>query len=301
MSAAFMGTVLVFSIIALFFVLYPVLRDATGRSRSPSRQQANVSIHEDRIRELEQDLENGTLTREQFDAAVAELDRDLLQTGAVDPEGATAAPAEAAPRGRPGVVITAAAVSAVAVPLVALTIYSAIGDQRAFTASRTPQAPEREQQSAPGMPQQHDQSEIQALAEQLRQRLEQNPGDPRGWVLYGRTMLQLENLQKAQNAFERAFELGADDDPNLLAQYADILAANTGNLQGKPEDYLERALELDPDNVRALWLAGTAAYNASNYGEARRHWEKLLDAVPADSEEAKTIRANLEQLPDGEG
>ncbi len=295
-----MGAALALCVIALLFVLYPILRDAAGRSRSPSRQQANASIHEDRIRELEQDLENGTLSREQFDAAMAELDRDLVQSGGIDPDGA-AASAEAAPRGRPGVVVTAAAVSALLVPLMALALYSAIGDQRAFTQGGTPQAPEQGQQTA-GMSQQHDRSEIEALAEQLRQRLEQNPDDANGWVLYGRTMIQLDNLQKAQNAFERAFELGADEDPNLLAAYADILAANTGNLQGKPEEYLERALEIDPENVRALWLAGTAAYNESDYAEAREYWERLLKVVPEGSDEAETIRANLEQLPAaGEG
>ncbi|MFP4648176.1 MAG: c-type cytochrome biogenesis protein CcmI [Halorhodospira sp.] len=298
MSPAFTGAALALSVVALIFLLYPLLRDVADRGRSQSRRQINATIHRDRIRELEQDLENGTLSREQFDAAVADLDRDLVQSGAIDPDEA---PTASMPRARRGVVIAITSVSAAAIPILALAIYGGLGDQRAFSEQQTPQAPEEQEASAPGQPQQHDTEEIEQMAEQLRQRLEANPDDPNGWVLYGRTMVYMENLEEAQNAFEQALERGADDNPDLLAEYADILAANTGNLRGEPEEYLERALELDPENVRARWLAGTAAYNDGDYGRAREHWQKILEVVPQDSQEAQVIQSNLEQLPSGEG
>lgn len=298
MSGAFVGAIVVLCIIALIFVLFPLLRDA-ARTRTQSRRQVNAAIHRDRIRELDQDLENGTLSRTQYDAAIADLDRDLVQSGAVDSEEDQAG---YLPRARRGVVIAAATLSAVAVPLLALSMYHSLGDERAFTQAGTPSTPDRQQQGeAPGQPQQHDPEEIEAMAQQLRERLEQSPDDPTGWVLYGRTMLFLENLDEAENAFRRSLELGADDDPNLLAEYADVLAATTGNLQGEPMEYLQRALEIDPENVRALWLAGTAAYNATDYDEARSYWEQLLDVVPPDSQEAQAIQSNLQQLPDSEG
>ncbi|MCG5538788.1 c-type cytochrome biogenesis protein CcmI [Halorhodospira sp. 9622] len=298
MSGAFVGAVVVLCTLALIFVLFPLLRDA-ARTRTQSRRQVNAAIHRDRIRELDQDLENGTLSRTQYDAAIADLDRDLVQSGAVDSEEEQAG---YLPRARRGVVIAAATVSAVAVPVMALSMYHSLGDERAFTQAGTPTTPDRQQQSgAPGQPQQHDPDEIEAMAQQLRDRLEQSPDDPTGWVLYGRTMIYLENLDEAENAFRRALDLGADDDPNLLAEYADILAATTGNLQGEPMEYLQRALEIDPENVRALWLAGTAAYNNADYEGARSYWEELLDVVPPNSQEAQAIQSNLRQLPDGEG
>ncbi|MBK5936032.1 c-type cytochrome biogenesis protein CcmI [Halorhodospira halophila] len=298
MSGAFVGAVVVLCTLALIFVLFPLLRDA-ARTRTQSRRQVNAAIHRDRIRELDQDLENGTLSRTQYDAAIADLDRDLVQSGAVDSEEDQAG---YLPRARRGVVIAAATVSAVAVPVLALSMYHSLGDERAFTQAGTPTTPDRQQQSgAPGQPQQHDPDEIEAMAQQLRDRLEQSPDDPTGWVLYGRTMIYLENLDEAENAFRRALDLGADDDPNLLAEYADILAATTGNLQGEPMEYLQRALEIDPENVRALWLAGTAAYNNADYEGARSYWEELLDVVPPNSQEAQAIQSNLRQLPDGEG
>ncbi|MBK5943693.1 c-type cytochrome biogenesis protein CcmI [Halorhodospira halophila] len=298
MSGAFVGAVVVLCTLALIFVLFPLLRDA-ARTRTQSRRQVNAAIHRDRIRELDQDLENGTLSRAQYDAAVADLDRDLVQSGAIDSEEEQAG---YLPRARRGVVIAAATVSAVAVPVLALSMYHSLGDERAFTQAGTPTTPDRQQQSgAPGQPQQHDPDEIEAMAQQLRDRLEQSPDDPTGWVLYGRTMIYLENLDEAENAFRRALDLGADDDPNLLAEYADILAATTGNLQGEPMEYLQRALEIDPENVRALWLAGTAAYNNADYEGARSYWEELLDVVPPNSQEAQAIQSNLRQLPDGEG
>ena len=301
MSGVFLGASLVLSVIALVFVLFPLLRDAAARQRIQSRREVNARIHQDRIEELQQDLENGTLSRAQFDAAMEDLDRDLVQSGAVDPEDEQAG---YLPRARRGVVVASAAVSAVAVPVLALLVYSGVGDaDRAFSGMQQPQTPERGQQQQAGQqqqqaPQEHDTEEIKALAEQLRQRLDANPDDEMGWVLYARTMVFLEELEEARDAFAEAIELGADDDADLLAEYADVLAATTGNLQGEPEELLERALEIDPQNVRALWLAGTAAYNRQEFDTAGEYWEQLLDVVPPQSEAAQAIQTNLQQLPD---
>lgn len=67
------------------------------------------------------------------------------------------------------------------------------------------------------------------------------------------------------------------------------------NLDGEPEKVLARALELEPQNLKALALAGTAAFNRHDYGTAQKHWQKMLRLVPADSEEARSIQASVHQ------
>jgi len=43
----------------------------------------------------------------------------------------------------------------------------------------------------------------------------------------------------------------------------------------------------------ALWLSGTAAFNAQNYKAAVQSWEKLAKQLPADTDEARAIAASI--------
>lgn len=299
MNGTFLGIALLLSLFALAFVLFPLLRSGTGAPQQ-ARREINATVHRDRIRELEQDLENGTLSREQFDAAVNDLDRDLVQSGGIDPDEADSSSA-----GRPQrlTVVGAAGLSAVAIPLLALAIYGQVGGgEKAFQATADasggggdPAAASAPQQG--GGEQGRSREDVKQLAEQLRQRLDENPDDQEGWVLYARTMVFLERLEEARDAFSRAMELGADENADLLAEYADVLAATSGELEGRPEELIQQALEKDPENARALWLAGTAAYNRSDYEKAEGYWQRLLDVVPEDSEAADQIRESLEEIP----
>jgi cytochrome c-type biogenesis protein CcmH len=79
-----------------------------------------------------------------------------------------------------------------------------------------------------------------------------------------------------------------------LADYADVLAANAnGNFAGKPLKLINQALSLDPNNLMALWLSGTASYTTGNYKAAVQTWEKLAQQLPPGSEEARSIAESI--------
>jgi cytochrome c-type biogenesis protein CcmH len=46
---------------------------------------------------------------------------------------------------------------------------------------------------------------------------------------------------------------------------------------------VERALKIDPKHVKALALAGTAAFNRGDFAAAVRLWERLAEAAPPDA------------------
>jgi len=50
---------------------------------------------------------------------------------------------------------------------------------------------------------------------------------------------------------------------------------------------------VDPTNQKALALAGSAAFEMKNYSGAVAYWQKLLQSVPKDSQEAKGISAGI--------
>jgi len=66
-------------------------------------------------------------------------------------------------------------------------------------------------------------------------------------------------------------------------------------LQGEPEKIILRALAIDPDNVKALLLAGTAAFNRNDPRAAIRHWERALGVLPKESDMIQGVQASIAQ------
>jgi len=86
------------------------------------------------------------------------------------------------------------------------------------------------------------------------------------------------------------------NDADLWADYAFAMAmANGQHLQGQPQELIKKSLQLDPDNAKALELAGSAAFEAKNYKQAVDYWQRLLAKTPAGSELAQTISQRIDQ------
>ena len=66
-------------------------------------------------------------------------------------------------------------------------------------------------------------------------------------------------------------------------------------LDGEPMALLQRALKLDPANLKALALMGTAAFDRKDYKGAIAYWEKVVQAAPADSEFTQSLQASLDE------
>ena len=105
----------------------------------------------------------------------------------------------------------------------------------------------------------------------------------------------LGRFPEAVDAYAKATQR-APRDPQLLADFADALAMARGErLAGEPEKLVLRALELDPNHLKALALAGTAAFERKDYAGAARFWQRMLPLMPAGSEDARAIQANVDE------
>jgi cytochrome c-type biogenesis protein CcmH len=136
--------------------------------------------------------------------------------------------------------------------------------------------------------------QIEGMAEKLASRLKEQPNDPDGWAMLGRSYAVLGKHPQALPAFKQALELRPDD-PVLIADYADALAVVNGrNLEGEPTRLIARALEIDPNNLKALSLAGTAAFVRKDYPLALRYWDKMVQVSP-DSEFVKQIQGGIDE------
>lgn len=237
----------------------------------PSRKAANISIYRDQMRELESDLAAGIIAREDYDRARAELEARLLQDVARPDD------TPAAPSGRRGAWALGAAV-----PIVAVLVYVLVGSPQAI--DRAPEAQEAPHASA---------AQVAAMVERLAARLRENPDDANGWRLLGRSYSVMGRFQEAADAYAKA-AVRSPRDAGLLADFADVLAMSRGrSLQGEPEQLALRALEIEPSNLKALALAGTAAYERKDYSGAARLWERMLPHVQPDSDDARSIQRNV--------
>ncbi len=125
-----------------------------------------------------------------------------------------------------------------------------------------------------------EQDQMAALTERLAERLKGKPDDLEGWVMLGRSYAALGRPAEALTAYGQAMKLKPDD-AGILADYADALAVSNGrSLEGEPAKYIDRALKIDPDNLKALALAGTVAFNQGDFAKAVQHWERLVKVGP---------------------
>ena len=93
-------------------------------------------------------------------------------------------------------------------------------------------------------------------------------------------------------------KLAAADQLNAdgWADYADTAASLQGNrLAGEPEHYIARALALDPQHPKALWLEASADEEGGRLTQAVATWRELQGVLAPDSPDAKIVAANLQQ------
>ncbi len=135
--------------------------------------------------------------------------------------------------------------------------------------------------------------QIAAMTEKLSARLKEQPQDAEGWAMLARSYSVLGRHPEALVAYEKALALRKDD-AMLVADYADSLAVkNGGQLDGEPMKQVERALKLEPRNLKALFLAGTHAFNRKDYKLAVKHWQTAVQAGPAEDPFVKQIEPGL--------
>jgi len=228
-------------LVGMLFVALPLLRRAPERDEDTA-DRLNLSIRKDQLAELERDLESGVLSREQFEQGRLEIERGLLAEARATPP----APPKVTRGSR-----WAALVAGLLVPLVAVSLYAKLGTRDAM-------APMPE--GGPELAHEITAGQLGAMIQRLADRLKANPQDPDGWAMLGRSYAVLHRYQDAAMAYSRAYDL-LGDNPDVLADYGEALSmANQGEFTPESKRLIERAVQIDPTHRKALWLAGTIAF-----------------------------------------
>jgi cytochrome c-type biogenesis protein CcmH len=265
--------------VALAFLITPLLRSRAAGGGAASRAEANLAVFRDQLAELDADLAAGSIGRDQWEAARADLERGLLQD-VETPAGSAAAPAKRSK--------VAAIAVGIALPLASVLLYLALGNPQGVD-------PIKAAGDAGGAPHQVTREQIESMATRLAQRLESEPGDAAGWAMLARTYGALGRFGEASSAYAKASALFPED-AQLLADYADALAMAQGRrLQGKPEALIQRALRADGNNLKVLALAGSVEFEKNNFAKAVEYWNRMLPLLPPDSDMGNSVRASIQE------
>jgi cytochrome c-type biogenesis protein CcmH len=265
----------VMMMVALLFVLPPLLRKR--ELTAVSRDDLNTEVIKTQIAELDADLAAGKLDEDQYGAARTDLEQELLY------DLATTGPARREPRsGRWATLLIIPAL-----PLCAVLLYQQLGSEELI--DRLQQA-----QTMPSQPAQQAAS-VEDMIAKLAARLQQQPDDLKGWTMLARSYNILKRYSEAEVAYENVLRLGGEN-AGLLTDYADAMVmANGGRFTDEAGALLTRALELEPDNLKGLWLAGHWKNQLGMYAEAIDYWQKAALLLPDDGEDKPVITRQIQQ------
>lgn len=239
-----------------------------------------VALYRQQMTEIDSDISSGLLAAEHQQQARGELGRRMLDE--VAEQGST--PAMAWRQSW-----KTALVVFMLVPVVAVLMYARLGNRHWLESS--PHAASEPQAGAHAL----SADQISIMVERLAQKLDADPDNAEGWAMLARSYEVLGRYADAIGAFKQAAAL-VPEDAALLADYADALAmTQQGRLDGKPMALVRRALKADPQNLKALALAGTDAFDRRDYRGAAAFWARAIRAAPADAQFAMALHANFEE------
>ncbi len=265
-------------LLAMWLVAGHLLRKTASAGAGDGARATNIAVLKAQLQQLDLDLAAGRLDAAQHQQSRAEIERRALEE-----ESVASAPASVgSPRATLVLVL-------LAVPVLALALYSALGTPQALS-------PEARVAAAP-----HGgdvtQQDMEVMIAKLAERMEKQPpgqvSDTEGWVMLGRSYAAMQRYPDAKRAFARALQL-MPNEAQILADQADVLAMIQGrSLEGEPLKLISQALQNDPSNLKALALAGTAAFERKDFTGALNFWGRARAVAPPDSEFVKGLEGGM--------
>jgi cytochrome c-type biogenesis protein CcmH len=266
---------------ALIALLRPLVR--ASRETSDEGESA-IAIFRRQLANIDAETAQGRLTVDEAATARAEITRRMLATADQQTHNPGFGPSPDM-FWRIGVMVGIAAL----LPAAALAVYSAVGSPAATAPSTVAAAAE----AGAGA---HDEAKLAAAAEQLKERLEREPGHVEGWVLLARTFTSLGRVAEARDAYSRAITL-APNEPQLHAEFGELLVlAAGGNVTPEAEAEFTKA----GNDPRARFYGAEAALQRGDREAAKTALKALLADAPTDAPWRQVVEQRLAEIAPGE-
>jgi len=274
MNITFWVLLILMLLIAIGLLVYPLLK--ARQYSTLAYKDSNLKINDEKIAELDLDLQEGLIDQQYYKAAREELDRELLIDIPAESKETASEHYTNAARRHPALAL----IISVFVPMLALLLYLDLGMHNAsdesFIASQQQQATDK-------------QPSIEEMTRKLEAKIEQEGGSVKDWTMLGRSHKYLGENEQAARAFAVALEQDTDN-AQLMLELAEVLALNNNRVFSDDARALVlKAYELEPANPNTLWFAGVAEFQRGNHRPAIAHLIKLLSLTGGDVEVMKSV------------
>ena len=177
-----------------------------------------------------------------------------------------------------------------ALPAAGLWFYKTVGTPAGIDVVGTP--------AVAGQADPHSMSggEMDAMIAGLRERLAADPEALDGWMLLARSLRSTQQHAAATEALENAHRL-APENPVVMIELAEswIFQTPDGRIPDRSMAMLERALEIQPDAQKGLWLLGMGHAQRGDDAFAISYWQTLMDSLQPGSSIAATVQSQIDE------
>lgn len=259
---------------AIFAVLWPLGR----RSAAPGG--SDIAVYRDQLDEIARDRASGLIGEAEAEAAKVEVSRRLI--AAADAAEAEKTISDRSPLWRRRVTAVA---GLLLLPVGATALYLALGSPQ------MPGQPLAERTRAV----RQDRS-IQDLVSQVEAHLERNPDDARGYAVVAPVYMRLGRFADAVNARRRLLALSGESADRQADLGEALAAAANGVITVEAKAAFERALTLDPNDLKSTYYTGIAAEQDGDKAKAAGIWTGMLKDAPPDAAWVPMVREALTRV-----
>ncbi|MEE9445840.1 MAG: c-type cytochrome biogenesis protein CcmI [Cocleimonas sp.] len=268
----------ILTLIALAFVFPTLIRK--NNNVQDGRREQNIFIANEQLKELETRFKQGEIESDDYQTSRDEIEESLFSD--VSDGDVKAKPAKGS--------LLSAGLIALLIPAIAIPVYSLVGNP-AFTKSFDSKQVVKTRsnnnvpKNADGTP------DIDTMIAGLQKKMEADPDNAKGWFMLGRSYMVVKRYPQAAKSYDKALKLKPES-ADIMLSLADSLAmTNNGEITGRPVELVNKALEIEPNNLTALWLGGMAARQQGEYLIAIERWKKVLLQIkdPQETQEVNSL------------
>ncbi|HEY7229445.1 MAG TPA: c-type cytochrome biogenesis protein CcmI [Pseudolabrys sp.] len=259
---------------AIFAVLWPLGQAAQGQAGS------DLAVYRDQLEEIDRDRAAGLIGEAEAEAARVEISRRLI-AAADAAEFAHRLPVGSPLWRRRAVVVGAM----ILLPTVTAALYLTLG---------SPQLPGQPLEAR--VREAHQGRSIENLVSQAEAHLERNPEDIRGYEVLAPVYLRLGRFADAVNARRKLLALAGENAGRQSDLGEALVAAANGVVTAEAKSSFERALTIDPQDLKAKFYMGLVAEQDGDRAKAATIWRDMTKNAPADAPWLPMVREALTRV-----
>jgi cytochrome c-type biogenesis protein CcmH len=260
----------------LIAIIVPIIR-----ARADSSHEYNATIYYDQLNEIKRDLDRGLLSPLDGEALKAEIEKRLE----TNEKNITAEATNKQKKPSTRIPIVMAILMAGVIPFMSYGLYFYLGSPEKKDLPFAKRKPVSSVDTT--------NVKMDVLVKKLRKRLDQDPDQLKGWILLGKSLVNLNRFDDASKAFKRALEIA----PNR-AEIASFAAetsfmAQGGEFNQEVRYFFKLAQKINPREHKALYYLGLDAFMEKKYSTAIQYWVDLISISPVGAPWLDSVRDRL--------